>query len=111
MAVIFGVPKETKTHEYRIGMTPVGIDELVRRGHRVLVETGAGAVGRTSTCVLTNATLPYTLRPADLGCKEACQQDSLPAEGINIERGKVTNKPVADTFGLEFIPSSVAIQR
>lgn len=92
-------------------MTPVGVDELVRRGTRVPVETGAGAVGRTSTYALTDATLPDALRLGDLGCKEACQQDPLPAEGINIERGKVTNKPVADTFGLEFTPSSVAIQR
>ena len=40
--MIVGIPKETKTHEYRVSMTPVGADELVRRGHRVLVEVGAG---------------------------------------------------------------------
>ena len=41
--MIVGVPKETKTHEYRVSMTAVGVDELVRRGHTVLVESGAGA--------------------------------------------------------------------
>jgi alanine dehydrogenase len=38
-----GVPKETKVHEYRVGMTPESVRELVEDGHRVTVETGAGA--------------------------------------------------------------------
>ena len=37
-----GVPKEIKNHEYRVGMTPPGVRELVRHGHAVIVETGAG---------------------------------------------------------------------
>ena len=41
--MIVGVPKEVKTDEYRIGMIPVGIEELTRRGHAVLVESGAGS--------------------------------------------------------------------
>lgn len=40
--MIVGVPKEIKAHEYRVGMLPVGVEELVRAGHRVLVEAGAG---------------------------------------------------------------------
>ncbi|GLI36932.1 alanine dehydrogenase [Geobacter hydrogenophilus] len=40
--MIVGVPREIKTHEYRVGMTPAGIAELARGGHTVLVETGAG---------------------------------------------------------------------
>ena len=36
------VPKEIKNHEYRVGMTPGGVRELVRAGHRVRVQTGAG---------------------------------------------------------------------
>lgn len=38
-----GVPKEIKIHEYRVGMVPASVRELTSRGHRVLVETGAGA--------------------------------------------------------------------
>ena len=38
-----GVPKEIKIHEYRVGLTPDGAARLDREGHRVLVETGAGA--------------------------------------------------------------------
>jgi alanine dehydrogenase len=38
-----GVPKEIKIHEYRVGLVPAGVRELVDGGHQVLVETGAGA--------------------------------------------------------------------
>ncbi len=38
-----GVPKEIKTHEYRVGLTPAGVQELVQHGHTVVVETGTGA--------------------------------------------------------------------
>ncbi|HXX68127.1 MAG TPA: alanine dehydrogenase [Polyangiaceae bacterium] len=40
--VNIGVPKEIKTREYRVGMTPAGVRTLVSQGHKVLVETGAG---------------------------------------------------------------------
>lgn len=39
---VIGVPKEIKTDEYRVAMIPVGVDELTRAGHRVLIQTGAG---------------------------------------------------------------------
>ena len=38
-----GVPKEIKTHEYRVGMTPAAVAELTHRGHAVTVQTAAGA--------------------------------------------------------------------
>src|SRR5271154_4049044 len=38
-----GVPKEIKIHEYRVGLVPAGVRELVDSGHQVLVQTGAGA--------------------------------------------------------------------
>jgi len=41
--MLIGVPKEIKAHEYRVGLAPEGVRELVARGHRVLVETQAGA--------------------------------------------------------------------
>ena len=37
-----GVPKEIKTHEYRVGLTPGAVREYVAAGHKVLVETNAG---------------------------------------------------------------------
>src|SRR5438270_11730708 len=40
--MLIGVPKEVKTHEYRVGLTPGSVRELVHHGHEVVVETGAG---------------------------------------------------------------------
>src|SRR6516225_8169702 len=40
--MIVGVPKEIKTDEYRVAMIPVGVEELTRAGHKVLIQTGAG---------------------------------------------------------------------
>lgn len=40
--MIIGVPAEVKSDEYRVAMLPVGVEELVSRGHRVVVESGAG---------------------------------------------------------------------
>jgi alanine dehydrogenase len=41
--MLVGVPKEIKNHEYRVGLTPPSVHELVARGHQVMVQTGAGA--------------------------------------------------------------------
>ena len=41
--MLVGVPKEIKNHEYRVGMTPTSVNEMVRQGHKVMVETNAGA--------------------------------------------------------------------
>ena len=43
MAMKVGVPKEVKNHEYRVAITPAGVHELVRAGHEVFLEAGAGA--------------------------------------------------------------------
>lgn len=61
-----------------------------------------GAVPYTSTLALTNATLPYALRIADTGWKEACKADPGLAQGVNIVDGKVTFKGVADAWGLKY---------
>ena len=79
------------------------VDNVIHYG----VANMPGAVGRTSTFALTNATLPYVLKLADLGYRAACREDRGLTEGINVEGGRVTNRPVADAFGLEFTPSSV----
>jgi len=41
--MIVGVPTEIKSDEYRVAMLPVGVEELTRQGHRVLIQQGAGA--------------------------------------------------------------------
>lgn len=61
-----------------------------------------GAVPCTSTLALTNATLPYALRLATLGWKEACRKDPALALGVNIVDGKIVYKAVADAFNLPY---------
>jgi alanine dehydrogenase len=56
-----------------------------------------GAVARTSTLALTNATLPYALKLANLGAKEALKQDAGLAEGLNTWLGKLTYRGVAES--------------
>ena len=63
-----------------------------------------GAVPRTSTLALTNATLPYALRLAELGWKNACVEDPALALGVNIVHGAVTCSGVAEAFGLDYEP-------
>jgi alanine dehydrogenase len=59
-----------------------------------------GAVGRTSTYALCNATLPYVLQLANRGLAEATKQNPDLVSAINIHQGQVTNRAVADTFSL-----------
>lgn len=62
-----------------------------------------GAVGRTSTYALTNVTLPYAVQIANKGIDQACRDNVGIATGVNIKKGKITNKAVAETFGLELV--------
>lgn len=59
-----------------------------------------GAVPRTSTLALTNATLPYAIRLADKGWREACRADKALALGVNIVAGKVVFPAVAEAWNL-----------
>lgn len=68
-----------------------------------------GAVPRTSTLALTNATLPYALRIAAMGWKEACRRDKGLLDGLNMVDGKVTFKAVADTWNLPYTPATDVI--
>ena len=61
-----------------------------------------GAVGRTSTFALANATLPYVLRLANMGYKTAAAADPGLAIGINVQEGRVTNEAVAGAFGMKY---------
>ncbi|MCO5177128.1 MAG: alanine dehydrogenase [Thermomicrobiales bacterium] len=58
-----------------------------------------GAVPRTSTIALSNATLPYGLRLADSGL-DAIRRDPALAKGVNVYRGQVTYQAVAEAFGM-----------
>lgn len=62
-----------------------------------------GAVAKTSTLALTNATLPYALQLANNGWLEALKQNTGLKNGLNVYRGKVTNQPVAEDLGYDYI--------
>jgi alanine dehydrogenase len=62
-----------------------------------------GAVPRTSTFALTNATFPYARKIAALAWREACRRDSALLRGLNIVEGKVTHAGVAEAVGMAFV--------
>ncbi len=59
-----------------------------------------GSVPRTSTLALTNATLPYAIRLANLGWQEACRRDTALKLGLNVVDGQVVYPGVAEAFNL-----------
>lgn len=63
-----------------------------------------GAVPRTSTLALTNATFPYAFELAEAGWAEACRDDGALARGVTAAGGKCTYRAVAEAFGLEYTP-------
>jgi alanine dehydrogenase len=67
-----------------------------------------GAVARTSTFALTNATLPYVRMLADLGWQAALKQDPGFASGLNVQAGEITHEAVAQALNLKARPPSAA---
>ncbi|MCH5335277.1 MAG: alanine dehydrogenase [Alistipes sp.] len=61
-----------------------------------------GAVPYTSTLALTNATLPYVLALADKGWRQACRERADLARGLNIVKGEVVSRSVAEAWGLPY---------
>lgn len=62
-----------------------------------------GAVSRTSTLALTNATLPYALKIANKGYRQACLDDAGLAQGVNVIGGHITFKAVADDLNMPYV--------
>jgi alanine dehydrogenase len=65
-----------------------------------------GAVARTSTWALNNATLPFTLALAGKGWRRACADDPHLRNGLNVHDGRVTCEPVARSLDLPFTPAA-----
>jgi alanine dehydrogenase len=76
------------------------IDGVVHYG----VTNMPGAVPRTSTYGLSNATLPYAIKLADQGLEAAAKANPALALGVNTYQGKITYKAVADAFEMEHTP-------
>ncbi len=75
------------------------VDGIVHYG----VANMPGAVGRTSTFALTNATLPFVLELAGKGLARAVKTSPALADGLNIIDGKVTHPAVAKAFDMPFV--------
>lgn len=74
------------------------IDDIVH----YCVANMPGAVPYTSTLALTNATLPYAVQLANKGWKKACAENEELKKGLNIAKGKILYKGVADAWQLPF---------
>jgi alanine dehydrogenase len=68
-----------------------------------------GAVARTSTFALTNATLDYALQIANKGWKKSVAENEALAKGLNVVGGKLTYKAVADALGMQYTPWKDAV--
>jgi len=69
-----------------------------------------GAVARTSTIALTNATMPYMLALADKGWKTACEEDPHLLNGLNVHAGNLTYYAVGRALGIDVISPQLALK-
>jgi alanine dehydrogenase len=81
------------------------IDGVIHYG----VANMPAGVSITSTLALTNATLPYVLKLADKGYRQALRESPALLNGLNIISGKVTHRKVAEAFGLEYHSAESAV--
>jgi alanine dehydrogenase len=81
------------------------VDGVVHYG----VANMPGAVARTSTYALTNATLPWVRRLAKLGAKTAVRDDEHLRSALNAWKGKITHRGVAEAFDLDFIQPTAVV--
>ena len=82
------------THEDPIYL----VDGIIHYG----VANMPGGVPRTSTLALTNATFPYLMQLANKGWRKALKDNAALRKGLNIAKGKVTYRGVAEAFGLNY---------
>jgi alanine dehydrogenase len=66
-------------------------------------------VARTSTFALTNATFPYALKLANMGYEKALAMDVSLRKGLNVYKGKLTSKPVAEAVGIACTPYELLV--
>jgi alanine dehydrogenase len=64
-----------------------------------------GAVPRTSTWALNNATLPFTLALAAKGWRKACRDDVHLSRGLSVHEGRLTHEAVGRSLGLAWVPA------
>ena len=82
------------------------VDDVVHYG----VANMPGGVPRTSTFALNQATLPYLIKLANKGYQKALSEDKNFLAGLNVHKGHVTYKAVADVFGHQYVDPAQAIK-
>ena len=82
------------------------VDEVVH----YCVANMPGAVPRTSTFALNNATLPFIINLANKGYKKALLDDANFLKGLNVIKGQVTYKEVAEAFNMEYVDPRTAVE-
>ena len=70
-----------------------------------------GGVPRTSTMALNKATLPLLIKLADQGYKKTLQENKNYLAGLNVYRGRITHKGVADAFKMQYFPPDELINQ
>ena len=68
-----------------------------------------GAVARTSTLALNNATLPFTLSLANKSPKQALLVDQDLRNGLNVYKGRITCEAVAQSLDYDYLPATTAL--
>ena len=69
-----------------------------------------GGVARTSTFALTNATMPFALALADKGYRTALLDDPHLRDGLNVHRGQLSCRAVAEALGHAYVPPPLALE-
>jgi len=69
-----------------------------------------GAVARTSTFALNNATLPFTISLANKGYRQAMLDDPHLLNGLNVHAGQLTCRAVAEAHGQAYVPAAEVLQ-
>jgi alanine dehydrogenase len=77
---------------------------------KIAVANMPGAVALTSTLALTNQTLMYGLEIADAGIAKAVRANPALRQGLNLYRGRVTHRAVADSLNLPFVDADAALE-
>jgi alanine dehydrogenase len=78
--------------------------------HYCVANNMPGAVPRTSTFALNDATRPFVLALADKGIARALREDAGLRNGLNVHDGKITCSPVADALGLTYVAPDAVLQ-
>ena len=106
--MIIGVPEETEPDEYRVAVTPAGVEHLRRAGHSILIQQGAG-VGpglRDGDYEAYRAHIVDPTAEVFEECRLNCKVSGPLAQEAPLidERHVVTNKPVAEAFDMPYEP-------